>query len=225
MATSILRRSTEPAKIGDILTVDVLLDRETKFDIDVSEYPVEDGFPVSDHVTRKPLTLSMTCVFTPTPATWNGRQDSGRLSSVAQQLQEIYKKGEPITVTLPDAIYPNMVMTHAPLPRTVSDGICYRMQIDFVQVRIVKQKTEEIQEGSTDDEAQGMAGESEKDAGASGQEEIGTGMVVRGNQNVVETNTTAADYANAGDISTKREFTAHAAALALALSFSHSWRL
>lgn len=219
----------EPAKIGDALEVDVLIDREITLNTDVSEYPVEDGFPVADHVTRKPLTLSMTCVFTPTPVTYAGRGrhgGSGRLAEVARALQEIYKKGEPITVTLPDAIYPNMVMTHAPLPRTVSDGICYRMQLDFVQVRIVKQKTADMSEDSTDTDAQGMAGESEKDAGAASQEEIGNGMIVRDNQYVLTTNTQAADYANAGDISTSKEFTAHAAALALAYSFApQSWRV
>lgn len=214
-------RLTEPARIGDNLTIDVLMSRETTLNSEVSEYPVEDGFPVSDHVTRKPLTLSMECVFTPSPVTWGGRsQSSGRMADVARQLQEIYKKGEPITVTVPDAIYPNMIMTHAPLPRSLSDGVCYRLQIDFVQVRIVKQKTAEVDEENSGEEAQGMAGESEKDAGAASQEEIGTGMVVRGGQNVIETNTSAADYANAGDISTKKEFTAHAAAMALSLSFA-----
>lgn len=210
-----------PAKIGDTLEVDVLIDRETKFDTDVTEYPVEDGFPVSDHVTRKPMTLSMTCVFTPSPVTYAGRNPSaGRMAQVARTLQEIYKKGEPLTVTVPDAIYPNMIMTHAPLPRTVSDGVCYRMQLDFVQVRIVKQKTEEISEENTGEEAQGMAGESEKDAGAASQEDIGTGMIVRDNQNILTTNTHAADYANAGDISTKKEFTANAAAVSLAYSLA-----
>ena len=67
-----------------------------------------------------------------------------------------------------------------------------------------------------------MAGESEKDAGAAGQEEIGTGMTVRGNQNVIETNTIAADQANAGDISTSKELTANAAAQAIAYSFAAS---
>lgn len=210
-----------PAKIGDTLEVDVVIDRETSFSTDVSENPVEDGFPVHDHVSRKPLTLTMTCVFTPLSVTYAGRNPSnGRLAQVARALQEIYKKGEPITVTLPDAIYPNMVMTHAPIARSVTDGVCYRLQISFIQVRIVKQKTEDIPEGSTDQEAAGMAGESEKDAGAANQQEIGTGMVVRDNQNVLTTNTHAADYANAGDISTQKEFTANTAALSLAYSLA-----
>lgn len=208
---------SEPAKIGDSLTVDVLLERETKFDTDVSEYPVEDGFPVSDHVTRKPMTLSMTCVFTPTPV--GGWGNSGRMAEVARQLQEIYKKGDPITVTIPDAIYPNMIMTHAPLPRNVTNGVCYRLQLDFMQVRIVKQKTADVSEGDSSAEVSGMAGESEKDVGAASQEEIGTGMVVRDGQNVITTNTSAADYANAGSISTRQEFTASSAALALSMSF------
>lgn len=208
-----------PAKIGDNLEVDVLIDRQTTFATDVTENPVEDGFPVSDHVTRKPMTLTLTCVFTPLAVTYAGRNSSsGRLAQVAKQLQEIYKKGEPLTVTLPDAIYPNMIMTRAPITRSVQDGVAYRLQIAFMQVRIVKQKTAEVSEDDSSQEASGMGGESEKDAGAANQEEIGTGMIVVDNQNVIATNTQAADYANAGDISTKKEFTANAAALSLALS-------
>lgn len=213
------RTLSVPAKIGDNLEVDVLMDRQTTFDTNVTENPVEDGFPVSDHVTRKPLSLTMTCVFTPTPVTYAGRNlSSGRLAQVARDLQEIYKKGEPITITLPDAIYPNMVMTHAPIARSVTDGVAYRLQISFVQVRIVKQKKEDVPEDGTNEEVSGMAGESEKDAGAANQQEIGTGMIVVDNQNVISANTQAADYSNAGDISTKKEFTANAAALSLALS-------
>ena len=213
------RTLSVPAKIGDNLEVDVLIDRQTTFDTEVTENPVEDGFPVSDHVTRKPMELTMTCVFTPTPVTYAGRNSSnGRLAQVARELQEIYKKGEPLTVTLPDAIYPNMIMKRAPLTRSVQDGVAYRLQIDFVQVRIVKQKTAEVSEDESSAEASGMAGESEKDMGAANQQEIGTGMIVVDNESVISANTQAADYANAGDISTKKEFTANAAALSLALS-------
>lgn len=212
---------TEPAKIGDNLEVDVLMEHETSFDSDVAEYPVEDGFPVADHVTRKPMTLSMTCVFTPTPVTWAYRnQSDGRMAEVARALQDIYKKGEPVTITLPDAIYPNMIMVHAPLPKNLTNGVCYRMQLSFVQVRIVKQKTEDVPEDGTDSEASGMAGQSEKEAGAASQTEIGTGMTVRGGKNVIETNTIAADNANAGDISTSKELTANASAQAIAYSFA-----
>ena len=71
MATypKITRDITEPATIAD-LKVDVVLSKETTFDSEVTQYPVEDGFPVADHVTRNPMQLTMEVVCTPTPVTF-----------------------------------------------------------------------------------------------------------------------------------------------------------
>ena len=37
----------------DTLEIDAIISREASFDSDVSQNPVEDGFPIADHVTRR----------------------------------------------------------------------------------------------------------------------------------------------------------------------------
>ena len=216
----ITRTLTEPAKIGD-LKVDVILQKEITLDSDVSEYPVEDGFPVADHVTRKPMTLRMEVVCTPTPVTWFETLgvNQNRLGEVTSALLKIYNDANPITVTTPDAIYKEMVMTHAPLPRKVEDGLCYKMQIDFTHVRRVKPKTEDVPEGQTDGEAEGKAGESEKDGGAANQEDIGTGIQTVENSETVEIDTSFMDASAGGSIITGAEITAFCAAMIIGRIF------
>jgi hypothetical protein len=205
----ITRDITEPATIGD-LQVDVVVSKETTFDSEVTQYPVEDGFPVADHVTRNPMALTMEVVCTPTPVTFFADlgANQNRLNEVTNAIMKIYNEGDPITVKTADAIYKDMVMTHAPLPRTVDDGLCYKMQLDFVHVRRVKPKTEDVPEGQTSSEAEGKAGESEKDGGTADQNDIGTGMTTVDNTATVEVDTSFQDYSNMGNILTGQEITA-----------------
>lgn len=209
----ITRDITEPATIGD-LQVDVVVSKETTFDSEVTQYPVEDGFPVADHVTRNPMGLTMEVVCTPTPVTFFADlgANQNRLNEVTNAIMKIYNEGDPITVKTADAIYKDMVMTHAPLPRTVDDGLCYKMQLDFVHVRRVKPKTEDVPEGQTSSEAEGKAGESEKDGGTADQNDIGTGMTTVDNTATVEVDTSFQDYSNMGNILTGREITAYVCA-------------
>lgn len=176
----ILPQITEPAKIGDNLTIDVLMDREPSLSSKVTENPVEDGFPVSDHVIRETLKLSLTAIFTPTPVTWLDMLGTNpyRLSEVMQALQDIYQKAEPITVTLPDAIYTDMVMTSCKLPRNLDDGYCLKVPLEFTHVRKAEQKQEDVPADSASDEAAGKGGTTEIDAGSAAQTEIGSGLQV-----------------------------------------------
>lgn len=197
----------EPATI-DNLKIDAIIDREISFDSEVTENPVEDGFSIADHVSRKPLTLKMTALFTPTPVTWfeqMGGSNQHRMAEVVNALQKIYQKGEPVTVTTVDAIYRNMMMLSAPLPRNVQDGYCYSVQLNFVQIRRAKPKTEQIPESNTSTEATDKAGKTEADAGQASQEEIGTGVSTIDNNAVIEVNTSSIAKGQTGDIATGKE--------------------
>lgn len=196
---ALFSREVQKVTIGS-LTVDALLDYETEFSSTATQYPVEDGFPIADHVTRNPIQLRMTAVFTPTALTG---ADPNRLQTVLAAFQAMYKAGEPVTVTLRSAIYENMLLTRAPLPRNVQDGVCYRCQLEFVQVRRVTQREEDVPEDGAAEDAAGSAGKTEQDAGTASQTEIGTGVIIAGGLD-----TSGADYTAAGVIQSGKEITA-----------------
>lgn len=177
--TGILPKLTQPAKIGDMLECDVILSRTTTFESEVTQFPVEDGFSISDHCIRKPMKLTLEVLFTPTPVTWflaalGGSRHS--LNRVIDAVMDIWKKGEPVTIKLVDAIYTDMVMTSAPMPRRTEDGYCYKAILEFQHVRRVTQRTEDIPEDGCNADAQGKAGQTGKDGGMAATEEIGTGL-------------------------------------------------
>ena len=93
------------------------------------------------------------------------------------------------------------------------------MQIDFTHVRRVKPKTEDVPEGQTDGEAEGKAGESEKDGGAANQEDIGTGIQTVENSETVEIDTSFMDASAGGSIITGAEITAFCAAMIIGRIF------
>lgn len=177
--TGILPKLTQPAQIGDMLECDVILSRTTTFESEVTQFPVEDGFSISDHCIRKPMKLTLEVLFTPTPVTWflaalGGSRHS--LNRVIDAVMDIWKKGDPVTIKLVDAIYTDMIMTSAPMPRRTEDGYCYKAILEFQHVRRVTQRTEDIPEDGCNADAQGKAGQTGKDGGMAATEEIGTGL-------------------------------------------------
>lgn len=209
---------TERTQIGENLFVDVVLSRESALESEVTENPVEDGFVIADHVRRKPLSLAMECIFTPTPVSFDAKgTPSFRMNSVANEIMRIYKAGDPVTIKTPDAIYKDMVMLTSPLVRSVQNGLCYRMQMTFKHVRIVNQRKEDIPAEGTSDEAAGKAGATETDGGMAQKTDIGTGMTMRsGGGASPALSTVGIDRSNAGDFQTGNEMTANMAALGIA---------
>ena len=198
-----------PATIGD-LQVDCVVDHVTTFSSQVTEHPIENGFVIADHVARQAMTLSVTVIITPTPVSYFRQLGSNpdRLGEAIAYFEQLWLKGEPITVTIPSGIYQDMVMTSCPLPRNVQDGFCYRLALEFTHVTIVSQKTEEIPEQNASGDAVGKAGATGTDAGASSQVSIGSGLIVRDNKKYLAINTNQIDLRNLGQIQTGIELTA-----------------
>ena len=199
-----------PATIGT-LEVDCVVEHTTNFNSSVTEHPIENGFVIADHVARQAMTLSLTVIITPTPVSYFrqfGGANPDRLGGAIAYFEQLWLKGEPITVTIPSGIYNDMVMTSCPLPRNVKDGFCYRLALEFKHIIIVSQKTESIPEQNASADAKGKAGATGTDAGASSQVNIGSGLIVRDNKKYLALNTNQIDLRNLGQIATGIELTA-----------------
>jgi hypothetical protein len=210
--------TTVPSTIGE-LSIDVVIDHTANLESETTDNPVETGWTVSDHVIREPLKLAMTAIITPTPISYFntfGGANLDRMSEAAAYLMQLWKQGEPITITLPDAIYDNMLMTRCPLARNVENGFCYRLALEFKHITFVDQKTEEIPEANASGDAVGKAGETGKDAGTAAQVDIGTGVTFK--SNTAEIDTTKIDLRNFGNIATGVELTAARATYSLLAS-------
>ena len=62
-------RATRPASIGGV-EFDVLVSSNETLSAEVPDYPVEDGFSVTDTIITKPKELNMTLYLSDNPVTW-----------------------------------------------------------------------------------------------------------------------------------------------------------
>jgi hypothetical protein len=168
---------TAPTQIG-VIECDVLVEQEFTLASEVTEHPVEDGFPIADHVIRQPLKLSMVVAISNSPVTWYtrfGGNSPDLIPLVIAQFEQIYTDGEPVTIVTSTKIYKNMVMTEAKIPRNVENGKILKVPLEFTQIRKVVVKTTDIPSEYVDSLTTGKAGETEQDAGTATQTDIGDG--------------------------------------------------
>lgn len=156
----------DPTKIGQ-LEVDVMVSSELTYSSDVTENPVEDGFPVHDHVVCQPIKLSMVVTVSPLPVTWYEKfgVDVGRIDDAASKLEQIYKERQPITIITNEKTYENMVMTECKISKNKDDGKVLKIPLEFLQIRKVEVQTTDIPEEYVDALTAGQAGATEQDAG------------------------------------------------------------
>ena len=174
---------TEPTKIG-VIEVDVMVESEFNLESEVSEYPVEDGFVISDNVTAKPIKLSLVVMITPMPITWfeNFKETAqDRVFNAIDEFYLIWERMEPITIVTKAKVWENMVMTSCPIRRNIEDGVALKVACDFVQVRKVNTKTEQIPAEYVDLLTKPKAGASNTDAGTAESSTVNSESSASGN--------------------------------------------
>ena len=121
---------------------DALMNEEKSFEAEVPGYSVEDGYSVSDTIIRNALTLTMTLAVTDTPVTWRNRfaDTQDRVNTVCKQLEELYNKGEPVTVTTSSDTYKNMAIASLTLTKDENGRYYREIPITFKQVRVTTAK-------------------------------------------------------------------------------------
>lgn len=111
-----MSRATIPASLGGV-EFDCTISRERNYEADVPEYPVEDGYYVSDSILKKPLTIDVTAFITNMPVTWAKRHSgSNRVKTVTDALLQIYLSGTLVSFVTPDKVYENMAITKLGIP-------------------------------------------------------------------------------------------------------------
>lgn len=140
-----MRRATTPARIGRI-TFDAIIKRETVYEADAPEYPVESGFYVSDSVLKKPVTLNVTAFISDSPVTWSHLREKNRLEATINKLEKLYFSGEMFVFYTSKKNYNNMVMTSLTIPETEDMGNAVEISFTLKQIRVTKAKTSIIPE-------------------------------------------------------------------------------
>ena len=125
-----MARNLKPVSIAGI-EGDALISEDISYSADIPEYPVENGYNVSDTVILKPIQLSITLYISDSPATWRNRKghspSAGRTKKICEKFEKLYFQRKLVKVVTTDKIYTNMGITSMSISH--SSEIGYARQI------------------------------------------------------------------------------------------------
>lgn len=149
-AVSLLFRKA-PAVIGTV-ELDCAISESHQAGQDVTDHPVEEGSPITDHARKRPDVVTIEGLVTDTPVGLTQRQraaqslglvDSEEAPGYAQaaydQLRELLA-GKIFTVVTSLRTYDDMVLTDLTVPRDRSIGHALRFSATLKQIKLVKNK-------------------------------------------------------------------------------------
>lgn len=116
------------------VVLDAVLTEDHVYNSRVTNYPIEDGRIISDHIINEPDTLQITGVVSDTPLSFLA--PFNRSVNAFNTLVEIHNRREMITVVTGIKIYTNMVMTSFQVPRNVQSGQSLTFVIDLQKIII-----------------------------------------------------------------------------------------
>lgn len=160
MALNLITKKT-PVKIG-ILTLDAALSVAHQKTADVTEFEVEKGSKITDHIRAKPVTVTISGIVTNTPIGTaqnervvqltgfefrssipgaNAVENPGYVQSAYLELKRIFEARELVKIVTELEAYENMVMRSLDVPRDARTGDALRFTAQFQQVRLVSNLT------------------------------------------------------------------------------------
>ena len=120
-----------PTSISSVV-LDAVLTEDHQYNSRVTNYPIENGRDITDHIINEPDTLQITGVVSDTPLSFLA--PFNRSINSFNRLIEIHERKERITVVTGIKVYTDMVMTSLQVPRNVQSGQSLTFVIDLQKV-------------------------------------------------------------------------------------------
>ena len=161
--------STGVASTIGVLQLDALLSEGTDLAAQVTEYPVEDGSPISDHVVVESERLKVSGMITPSDVMQMTAEGRPKLMEAKATLRKILNDRAPVTISTGMDTYVDMVMEKCQISRT-NEGDHLNVDAEFVRIRKTVLRKAAIPPDKTSGSAKGKAGDTKTKAGKAGQD-------------------------------------------------------
>ena len=141
-SASLIFSAGVPKTIGGVL-IDAYIQEGHRQTANVTQYPIENGSFIADHVIQRPTVLNIqglvmrTPIGTPSPS-------NTRIFSTFEVLTTLKGLGLPITVVTGLKVYENMIITDFNINRTVGNGQSLPFRMTVQQIQIVQSQTAQI---------------------------------------------------------------------------------
>ncbi|HWX46878.1 MAG TPA: hypothetical protein VNZ61_02330 [Roseomonas sp.] len=167
---TLLTFSDQRTKLGGLM-LDVLVTEEINLDSDVTQYPVEDGTLISDHITQGAERIRISgLVSTADMAVFSfGARGRSKLIDAIDTLRAMHKARALVTVSTGVMLYRDMAFTSMRAVRSSGEkgGSWLEINAELTKVRKVTLKTAEVPEAPAQGAAKGRAGKTNTPAGKS----------------------------------------------------------
>lgn len=131
------------------IELDLVLKETHSFDSELTEFPIESGSFISDHIIVKPKTLSMTGWISDYPLEDDhlGLSIGGRTQTLFDQLMELHDTREAVLVHTQYHDYQNMVMTACSIPRERNTYQALHVMLEFKEAVITTVRSVKLPPG------------------------------------------------------------------------------
>ena len=133
------------------LDLDVTQDEIHEWNNEVTQYPVEIGSPISDHIQLNPDNLTISGLITNSAIGESALSElaggDDRIQTAFDVLLELRNNRQLVTVYTKHKIYTDMAIKSINLPRDASIGDSLKFKIEFINIRLVETQTVEVPDG------------------------------------------------------------------------------
>ena len=161
----VFRLKDAPQTMIGALQLDALISEQTSLSNGVTQYAVEEGAPVSDHISSEAEKLTIEGVVTGASVSLFGVHGRSKMIEAKEALRVINEQRQPITVITGLDVYPNFAMESCDISRSADDGEKLHISISLTKIRKAKTREADIPPGKVRQNAAGKAGETRKPAG------------------------------------------------------------
>lgn len=167
MATVGLTFSTGvPSTVG-ALELDALLTEGTELSAKATEYAVEEGSPISDHVVLESEQLKLSGWITPSNVQQLTAAGRPKMLEAKAALRKMINDRAEITVSTGMDTYTGMIMEKCSIGRS-NEGDHFSVDMQFIKIRKAVLRKVDIPPGKTSGTATGKAGSTNTKAGKAG---------------------------------------------------------
>lgn len=125
-------RRYDKGRVG-VVELDVTISENHTFNSRATNFPVETGGDVTDHIINDPDVLTLEGLVSDTPL--NIFSFFNRSIDAFNRLVDLHERREPVTVVTGLKVYQNMVMTVLDVPRTIETGQSLTFNITLQNIR------------------------------------------------------------------------------------------
>lgn len=147
------------------LELDALLEETVTLTSKVTKYVVEDGAPITDHISNENEKLHIEGIVTSATVVLRGEAGRQKLINAKEALRLLHEQRTPITVITGMDMYVDFAIESCDIGRNVDDGECLTVSLELSHIRKATVETTDVPEGKVKAANKGKAGETKKKGG------------------------------------------------------------